>query len=40
MLALITPVLAGMGYNAVAVSALVLSARVWLFCHRFMRRGL
>jgi hypothetical protein len=37
---LLAPILAEMGINVTLVSALVLAARVALFAHAFLKRGL
>lgn len=37
-MALIAPILAGLGADAMVVSGLVLSARVALFAYQFIRR--
>jgi hypothetical protein len=38
--ALLAPLLAEMGINAVLVSGLILAARIALFVHQFIKRGL
>jgi len=40
MPAFLVPVLAEMGVNVAIVSAAVLAARIALFCHHFIKRGL
>jgi len=37
-MAVIAPILAGMGFDALLVSGLVLSARVAIFAHQFLRK--